>query len=240
MSWNTMAAAAAAGRCMTPSPSRAIVQSRRAASALSRCVWSWWRAKTNAITSSTPPIENRMTRLVTAQCGISAAESTQTTSSAAGMTSNARCANTVPTSVAQAPRSRGMCRVSTATRASSPTRPGIVAFASSPTENAEKTCMKPRVRRRHRLVDHRRPGEGPRDHRDEVEADRGRRATPTRPRGTRRRRRSSRARRSRRRRQRPPARRRRHRPAPSGSAAAPARAASRRYRRPPGALGDEP
>ena len=38
MSWKTIAAAAAAGRCMTPSPRRAIVQSRRAASRLSRCV----------------------------------------------------------------------------------------------------------------------------------------------------------------------------------------------------------
>ena len=57
------------------------------------------------------------------------------------MTSNARCAKTVPTSVAHAPRNPGMWRVSTATRASSPTRPGIVAFASSPTENAEKTWM---------------------------------------------------------------------------------------------------
>ena len=41
MSWKTMAAAAAAGRCMTPSPWRAFVQSIRAASALSSCVRSW-------------------------------------------------------------------------------------------------------------------------------------------------------------------------------------------------------
>ena len=89
------------------------------------------------------------------------------------MTSNARCANTVPTSVAHAPRSPGMWRVSTATRASSPTRPGMVAFASSPTENAEKTWM------------NRGCGGGTASsitvaqanaratHRDEVEADRG-------------------------------------------------------------------
>jgi hypothetical protein len=35
-----------------------------------------------------------------------------------------------------------MWRVSTATRASSPTRPGNVAFASRPIEKAEKTCRK--------------------------------------------------------------------------------------------------
>ena len=95
----------------------------------------------SASRSRTPPIEKTIARLGPAQSGSSAARSTQATSSAAGMTSNARCANTVPTSVAHAPRSLGMWRVSTATRASSPTRPGIVAFASSPIENAEKTCM---------------------------------------------------------------------------------------------------
>ena len=124
---------------MTPSPWRAIVTTRRVASALSTVVRWWWRALMKAITSRTPPIEKRMTRLVTAQCGISAVASTQTTRNAAGTKSNTRCAKTVPTSVAQAPFSLGMWRVSTATRASSPTRPGIVAFASSPIENAEKT-----------------------------------------------------------------------------------------------------
>ena len=44
----------------------------------------------------------------------------QTTSTAAGMKSKARCAKTVPTNVAQERPKRGMCRVSTATRASSP------------------------------------------------------------------------------------------------------------------------
>ena len=53
--------------------------------------------------------------------------------------SKTRCANTVPTSVAHAPLRSGIFRVSTATRASSPTRPGSRAFANRPTEKAEKT-----------------------------------------------------------------------------------------------------
>ena len=61
---------------------------------------------------------------------------------------------------------------STATRASSPMRPGSTAFANSPTENAEKTSVGARMRRRHRLTDHRRPRERARDHGEEVERDR--------------------------------------------------------------------
>src|SRR6266513_2527505 len=53
--------------------------------------------------------------------------------------SKTRCANTVPTRVAHAPFRPGIFRVSTATRASSPIRPGRTAFANRPTENAEKT-----------------------------------------------------------------------------------------------------
>ena len=53
--------------------------------------------------------------------------------------SKTRCANTVPTSVAHAPLRLGSFRVSTATRASSPIRPGRTAFANRPTEKAEKT-----------------------------------------------------------------------------------------------------
>src|SRR5262249_51151514 len=53
--------------------------------------------------------------------------------------SKTRCANTVPTSVAHAPLRPGIFRVRTATRASSPTRPGSRAFANRPTEKAEKT-----------------------------------------------------------------------------------------------------
>ena len=53
--------------------------------------------------------------------------------------SKTRCANTVPTSVAHAPLRPGIFRVSTPTRASSPTRPGSSAFANRPTEKAEKT-----------------------------------------------------------------------------------------------------
>ena len=54
-----------------------------------------------------------------------------------------RWAKTVPTSVAQRPRRRLLSRrLSTATRASSPTRPGSTAFASIPTQKAEKTSGK--------------------------------------------------------------------------------------------------
>ncbi len=53
--------------------------------------------------------------------------------------SKTRCASTVPTSVAHSPFRRGSLRMRTATRASSPMRPGRTAFANSPTENAEKT-----------------------------------------------------------------------------------------------------
>ena len=60
-----------------------------------------------------------------------------------GMMSKTRCANTVPTRIAHAPFRSGIFRVSTATRASSPMRPGSTAFAKSPTENAEKTSITP-------------------------------------------------------------------------------------------------
>jgi hypothetical protein len=62
-------------------------------------------------------------------------------SKSTGTRSNTRWANTVPTSVAQSPRLRGIFRVSTATRASSPILPGKTAFAKRPTENAENTSM---------------------------------------------------------------------------------------------------
>ena len=55
--------------------------------------------------------------------------------------SKTRCANTVPTSVAHAPFRSGIFRVRTATRASSPIRPGSTAFANRPTEKAEKTSI---------------------------------------------------------------------------------------------------
>src|SRR5438270_12124099 len=55
--------------------------------------------------------------------------------------SKTRCARTVPTNVAHSPCRRGTLRVSTATRASSPIRPGRTAFAKRPTENAEKTVV---------------------------------------------------------------------------------------------------
>src|SRR5215207_5886094 len=59
-----------------------------------------------------------------------------------GKRSKSRCAKTVPTSVAPASRFRGRRRVSTATRASSPIRPGSTAFANRPTQKAENTWRK--------------------------------------------------------------------------------------------------
>ena len=57
-------------------------------------------------------------------------------------TSKRRCAKTVPTIVAHVPGRRRTCRVTTATRASSPTRPGRAAFPSRPMEKAEKTVRR--------------------------------------------------------------------------------------------------
>ena len=54
-----------------------------------------------------------------------------------GITSNTRCAKTVPSSVGVAPSAPGIFRVSTPTRANSPIRPGSTAFASSPMPKAE-------------------------------------------------------------------------------------------------------
>ena len=63
-------------------------------------------------------------------------------SRSAGTMSKTRCAKTVPTSVAHVPFCAASCRVSTATRASSPILPGRTAFASRPTQKAEKTSGK--------------------------------------------------------------------------------------------------
>ena len=83
-----------------------------------------------------------MIRLVAAQCGIFAVVSTYATSSSAGKRSKSRCAKTVPTSRPLVPLPCGKRRRSTATRASSPIRPGRTAFASRPTAKAEKTQLK--------------------------------------------------------------------------------------------------
>ena len=83
-----------------------------------------------------------MTRLVAAQRGIFAVAITYATSRSAGKRSKSRWAKTVPTSAPLVPGPCGRRRRSTATRASSPIRPGSTAFASRPTENAEKTSLK--------------------------------------------------------------------------------------------------
>ena len=66
-----------------------------------------------------------------------------------------------------------MRRFSTATRASSPIRPGRTAFANRPTENAEKTSMKLGWGWFERLHDHGAPGKRTHEHREQVQSDRG-------------------------------------------------------------------
>ena len=86
--------------------------------------------------------------------------------------SKTRCANTVPTSVGHAPLRPGIFRVRTATRASSPIRPGSTAFANRPTEKAEKTSG---TRGRGGSIAEwitSRPGERASDYREEVQRDR--------------------------------------------------------------------
>ena len=72
----------------------------------------------------------------------------------------------------QSPAAAGMRRVSTATRASSPIRPGSTAFAKRPTQNAENTSRKLGCGGGSACVDHRPPGERARDDREQVERDR--------------------------------------------------------------------
>src|SRR5229473_1540601 len=97
------------------------------------------RALTNANVKSKEPTPTKITRLVIAHDGILAVTTTYAMRSTTGTRSKTRCANTVPTSVAQRPFRFGSFRASTATRASSPIRPGRTAFANSPTEKAENT-----------------------------------------------------------------------------------------------------
>ena len=74
---------------------------------------------------------------MSAQWGILAVRSVKPISISAGTKSKTRWAKTVPSSVAVAPSWPGMRRVSTATRANSPSRPGRTAFASSPIAKPE-------------------------------------------------------------------------------------------------------
>ena len=100
------------------------------------------RALIQATVKSVKPTATTISNAVTAQCGTSAVRSTQTTSSVAGTRSKSRCAKTVPTRVAVVPGGAfGRCRRNVATRASSPSLPGTIAFASSPTPNDEKTWI---------------------------------------------------------------------------------------------------
>ena len=87
------------------------------------------------------PTTTTAIRLVTAQSGMCAVSITYTISAITATRSKTRCAKTVPSKRAQAPGCF-MRLLSTATRASSPIRPGRIAFANRPTENAEKTSMK--------------------------------------------------------------------------------------------------
>ena len=94
-----------------------------------------------------------------AHCGIFAANRTHTMSAITGKMSKTRWATTEPTSVAQMPRRPGSRRVKTATRASSPMRPGNTAFAKRPTPNADRTPLSTSIWRT------RRPRDAPSDKR---------------------------------------------------------------------------
>ena len=104
---------------------------------------------------------------------MSAVVRTKSTSSTTGTRSNTRWAKTVPTSVGQRPRLRPSSRrLRTATRASSPTRPGTTDVREQPDAEGREHEPEARERRRHRRADHGVPGEGARDDREQVEADR--------------------------------------------------------------------
>ena len=92
--------------------------------------------------------------------------------------SKTRCAKTVPTSVAHASLRRSWWRVSTATRASSPIRPGSTAFAKRPTPKAEKTSRKDGVGGGIASLITRSQARCPRHDRDEIEGDRGHHPLP--------------------------------------------------------------
>jgi hypothetical protein len=83
-----------------------------------------------------------ISRLVIAQRGIFAVASTNPVRASAGKRSKRRWAKTDPSKRPVYPFPRSMSLLSTATRASSPMRPGRIALASSPIENAEKTRRK--------------------------------------------------------------------------------------------------
>src|SRR5581483_11630293 len=136
-SWNAPAVSAAVGSRMTPSPNRIRARSARTLPSPSTCEWR--RAVNHAAAKSAMPAPMTTTKLVNAHDGSFAANSTQATSVIAGKRSNARCAKTEPISVGQTPLRPGSRRVSTPTRATSPTRPGSTTFANRPTQNAAKT-----------------------------------------------------------------------------------------------------
>ncbi len=136
--WRVPALSAGSGSCMIASPSRSPTSRRRTEPRLSICVL-WRRAVTHANANSAKATKPTTIRLVTAQCGTFAVKSTQMTRVSAGKRSKIRCANTEPINLAVVPGRPGMRRRSTATRASSPTRPGSTTFPNRPTQNAANT-----------------------------------------------------------------------------------------------------
>ena len=86
-------------------------------------------------------------RLVSAQLGILAVARTQTTSASDGRCRTRGAQRRSPRGSPTRPVDLEAAASSTATRASSPTRPGSTAFANRPTEKAEKTMPERRVRR---------------------------------------------------------------------------------------------
>ena len=99
--------------------------------------------------------------------------------SIAGKRSNMRCAKTDPISVAVVPLRPRQCAGAARRRARARRRaPAARRSRTGRRENAEKTSREARVRRRDRLLDRRVPRERAREHREQVEPDRGRDPLP--------------------------------------------------------------
>ena len=140
--WKRAAPSAGTGRRSTASPCRAMTHERAQASHAVVHRPPPVRADSRPTARRAMPTRPKMTRLVTAQCGIFAVSRTHTMRIATGKRSKRRWANTVPRSVALVPLPCGRWRRRTATRASSPARAGSTALPSRPTPYAEKTWPK--------------------------------------------------------------------------------------------------
>src|SRR6266511_4103272 len=124
---------------MTPSPWRASRTVFRTALRPTRSETWCWRALGTATENNATPATTTAIRLVTAHSGMCAVLTTYRIKPIAATRSKTRWAKTVPRSVGHVPSRSGSFRLRTATRASSPIRPGRTAFANSPIEKAENT-----------------------------------------------------------------------------------------------------